>query len=205
MGALLEVDTPENLAELEAIFQNDVLKGKFLEGVTHISVVASAYKKNYINDLETKNFKIFKSAENVNREHQERSPGSYAPYQDGSQVTERVLTENTRYIRFYLEGSNSQPVARWLVSPSEVEGLTPSEIRSLLGTQLEPTNVIDVTLPKGTKVQEGLAGAVLEWNANGGGFQTYIIATNEEMDQLEISGAFDFDSLRSIGDAYYDQ
>jgi len=89
-------------------------------------------------------------------------------------------TETEQYMRFWTEGTKSKRPGKWLVSRSEVDGLSPAEIKDVLGLERVPTHVVTVNVPVQTKIRQGVAGPIGEWNVNGGGFQTELLETLDD-------------------------
>ncbi len=114
------------------------------------------------------------------------------PYKAGTSITERITAGEELYVRFSTEGTKTEPIGRWLVKKSEIDGLTPEQIKDILGLEFAPTHVTEVRVPAGVKIRQGIAGEISEWSAEGGGFQTQLLENIDE-------SYFDTDHTKRLG------
>ena len=93
------------------------------------------------------------------------------PYKPGTIVQEIELNETSKvgdFVRVYTEGKTT-PAGGWVMLRKDVENLTPEQIQSKFALPFKPTNEVDVILPKGAKVRQGIANEAFGYE--GGGLQ----------------------------------
>ncbi|MGX7049583.1 hypothetical protein RU86_GL001643 [Lactococcus piscium] len=93
------------------------------------------------------------------------------PYKPGTLVNEIELTETSKvgeFVRVYTEGKTT-PAGGWVMLRKDIETLTPEQIQSKFALPYKPTNEVDVILPKGAKVRQGVANEA--FGHKGGGIQ----------------------------------
>ncbi|MBI3313949.1 MAG: hypothetical protein HYZ83_06915 [Candidatus Omnitrophica bacterium] len=159
--------------------------------------VAEAFNKKLLTPDDIKDFRVHRSADEVNDllKSQSKDPKFKNPYKAGSPVIERITVQEETYVRFSAEGTDSGPIGKWLVKKSEVQGLSPQQIKNKLGLEFTPTDVTEVKVPAGIKVRQGIAGEVPEWSATGGGFQTQL------MEDIPLS-SYDTQNTKKIGSVF---
>ena len=79
-----------------------------------------------------------------------------------------------KFVRFYNLTGNSGELGSWVMKESDIVGLSPAQIKNKYALPEMPTHIVDVIVPKDTKVYKGTAGKVVNdgvlWG-NGGGSQ----------------------------------
>lgn len=99
--------------------------------------------------------------------------GGEAPYLSGTSVYTAELSKNTSFVRVY--GGKSGSVGAWIMKADDIAGLTAEEIRDKfsLSQSNTLTEVCDVLVPQGTKLQISYAGPA--FGGKGGGVQFKIL------------------------------
>lgn len=72
-------------------------------------------------------------------------------------------TETTQYVRVYnptAAENASQMQGKWVVKYSDIQGLTPTQIRNKLALPNIPTHICDVYVPANTQMYTGFANGV---------------------------------------------
>lgn len=93
------------------------------------------------------------------------------PYKPGTIVQEIELNETSKvgdFVRVYTEGKTT-PAGGWVMLRKDVENLTPEQIQKKFALPFKPTNEVDVILPKGAKIRQGIANQAFGYE--GGGLQ----------------------------------
>jgi hypothetical protein len=109
----------------------------------------------------------FKNVDEVNGSYPE---GWEAPYDASVPPVEFKTASNEQFVRVFTEGINN-PNGRWIMKKSDIEGLTPAQIKdkfAIPGDDL-PNKIVDVNIPEGTRIRTGKAAATS--GGNGGGTQ----------------------------------
>ncbi len=96
-----------------------------------------------------------------------KEKGYDPPYKPGTVVHEFELAEDTVFMRFFNEGG--YVTGDWLVEHHEIAGLTRAEIKDKLSLPKMPDNIVEVHVPKGTKMRTGVINPLFE--GKGGGMQ----------------------------------
>ena len=154
----------------------------------------AAFKNKYINGTDVEKIRLEKLADDVNSalRNVSQDPIKFNnPYKSGSKVFERVVTREEKYVRLITkDGDNfvNNPTGKWLARESDIQGLTASQIKNKYTLPFEPTHIIDVKISTGTKIREGVAGAVDGWGSGG----------NTQIELLENIDGFDLSSIRKI-------
>lgn len=89
------------------------------------------------------------------------------PYLPHSKVQHIELKEDTKFARVY-DGEVSGMFGGWVMKASDIEGLTPDEIKDKFALPTKPVKVCDVTVPAGTKMRTGLCNPLEKWGKGGG-------------------------------------
>ena len=89
------------------------------------------------------------------------------PYLPKSEVQIIELQEDTKFCRVY-DGEVSGMLGGWVMKLSDVEGLTPEEIKDKFALPATPVKICDVTVPAGTKMRTGLCNPLEGWGKGGG-------------------------------------
>ena len=66
---------------------------------------------------------------------------------------------------------NLKMTGSWMMRKSDIDNLTPAQIRDKYALPNKPTHVVDVTVPKGVKMETGTTNPVQGWGS--GGAQQY--------------------------------
>jgi hypothetical protein len=199
VGRLLLRSDAEAESLLWKLFNNLSLKNKFKNQTKNIDDVARAFKKGYLSAEDIEDFRILRNSDDVNAEIRAnaltRNPDNlfHDSYKVGTNPIERVTVQSEQYVRFYRPESNGISNGFWLVKRSEVEGLTPLQIKGKLGLQFEPTHVVDVNVPSGIKLRQGIVEEIPEFGVQGGANQTQLL---EKIDPSNYANE------RTIGDAF---
>ena len=90
-----------------------------------------------------------------------------APYKPGTPVIGFKPTQTTQYVRVYTDGVTN-PAGKWIMRYSDIQGLTPAQIKSKFALPYTPTHYCYVNVPSGTQIYAGIANEVLEWGAGNG-------------------------------------
>lgn len=98
-----------------------------------------------------------------------------APYKPGTPVVGFKTTQTTQYVRVYRQGVTS-PHRGWIMRYSDIQGLTPAQIKDVFALPTEPTHYCFVNIPAGTQIYTGIANKIPEWG-NGGALQFEIEGT----------------------------
>lgn len=77
-----------------------------------------------------------------------------APYSYGSQPRTFTTSSDLNFARV----TTDNPQGAFLVRPDEIAGMTPEEIQVHLALPQTPTNILDVAVPSGTRMQTGFVG-----------------------------------------------
>ena len=98
----------------------------------------------------------------------------YQPsYMPSTNITEFTSSSPGEYVR--VSGERSQPTANWIMKASDIAGLTPEQIAAKFALPAVPTQIGNVTIPAGAKLQASVAnGIMLGNNPGGGGVQFFI-------------------------------
>ena len=84
-------------------------------------------------------------------------PSDYAdPYDPIFPVIEFRTSENEQFVRVFKEGANS-PKGRWMVKKSEIEGMTPQQIKDYLALPEVPDKIVTVDIPNDIRLRIGKA------------------------------------------------
>lgn len=108
-----------------------------------------------------------KSADEVNATYPD---GWEPPYDNSVNPIEFKTTSNEQFVRVYVDDVNN-PNGSWIMKQSEIEGLTPAQIKdkfAIPGDDL-PDKIVDVNIPEGTRLRTGKAAPTS--GGNGGGTQ----------------------------------
>ena len=139
------------------------------------TVSSSQYKSlsTYVDDLDNALSGIKYSGKNVLTAESRNAALGYErpPYKPGTPVYEFTPTETTRYVRVYNPKASvnaSQKAGRWVMKYSDIQGLTPAQIRDKFALPNIPTRICDVNVPAGTKVYTGVVNEVSEWGKGQG-------------------------------------
>ena len=95
-----------------------------------------------------------------------------APYKKRTSVVEFTTESSEQFVRVFGEGGNA--AGGWLMKKGDIQGLTPAQIQDKFALPKMPTQVVDVTVPKGTRIRTGTTAPVKGWG-NGGGQQYELI------------------------------
>ncbi len=91
-------------------------------------------------------------AETANRRYPDYDP---QPYPSGTSIREVTLSRASGRDEFVRVHTGPDAKGKWLVRRTDIEGLTPAEIKQRLALPAEPTHISDVRLPSGTKLRIG--------------------------------------------------
>ena len=89
------------------------------------------------------------------------------PYLPKSDVVEIQLDDTTTFSRVY-DNETSGMYGGWVMKSSDIEGLTPAQIKDKFALPSQPTMVCDVVLEKGTKLRAGICNPLEGWGKGGG-------------------------------------
>ena len=113
---------------------------------------------------------IEKSADEANAFWAERNL-NYPPYEANTKVFEFELTEDTKFVRVFKEGSMSGEKGQWCMKAEDIKGLSPEQIADKFALQEIPDKIVEVRLSATTGIRGGIAGEQPQWGRNGGGIQ----------------------------------
>ena len=92
------------------------------------------------------------TADEVNAKY----PKNYEPpYSSGTITTEFTTTSERTFVRVHGLGNRERA---WIMEKSEIEGLTPEQIKDKFALPEIPTFITDVKVPEGTRMRMGEAG-----------------------------------------------
>ena len=114
-----------------------------------------------------------RTAEEVNRSYSEM--GHRPPYKDKTRVVEFESLEGEKWVR--LHGSENQK-GIWIVREEAVKGLSPEQLRKKYSLPKAPTEISEVTLPKGIKIRRGRVAE--NFGGNSGAVQYEILGTDPQ-------------------------
>ena len=77
-----------------------------------------------------------------------------------------------------------------MVPKNEIAGLTSTQIQQKLGLDKPPTNMVDVNVPVGTKLEISVAGAQQNFGVQGGGQQIRIERTTSGLTETQYNSMF---------------
>jgi hypothetical protein len=87
-----------------------------------------------------------------------------APYSNSFPAIEFKTVSTEKFVRVYKSGPNANPEGRWLVKKSDIEGMTPQQIKDFLAIPNEvpgipdlPNMIIDVDIPPNILLRTGIA------------------------------------------------
>ncbi|MHA4810404.1 DUF6443 domain-containing protein [Flavitalea flava] len=113
----------------------------------------------------------FVSAEEANVASGYKQP----PYKKGTTVMRFKSSVLGKYVRVYnSKNPNSNAVGRWIVQRSEIEGLSPTQIKDRLALPETPDQIADVDVPAGQEMESSVAGE--NEFGKGGGIQFKILS-----------------------------
>lgn len=197
MGVLLRSTSEADAAFVARLFKNPAIKEQFLKGTRSIDDLAEVVERKYLHLGEVTNVKIYRDATDINAELAAKHKGTNKfqnPYKPSTEPIERITTQQEQYVRFYTQGQSGQ-VSKWMVRKSEVEGLTPAQIKDKLSLEFEPTHVIDVHVSPGVKVREGVVAEIADYGTSGGKIQIELL---EEIPE----SSFKSETSRPLGDIF---
>ncbi len=92
------------------------------------------------------------------------------PYTEGTNVTDYETTDNEKFVRVHRGGDSE--ARKWIVKESEITNpdgslMTAEQIKDKLALPNLPTQISDVTIPKGVKLREGEASKQEGWGKGG--------------------------------------
>ncbi len=91
-----------------------------------------------------------RTAEEVNRSH--TAKGNSPPYRSKTRVVEFDSHEGEKWVR--LHGPQNQS-GHWIVRKEAVKDLSPQQLQKIYSLPRPPTEISEVTLPKGVKIRRG--------------------------------------------------
>lgn len=107
------------------------------------------------------------SAMDANRQFVRK--GQFPPFAEGTFIRQFDAATELQFVRVH---SALNPRGGWLVRAEEIRGLSPQQIQQRLALPEVPTHIQVVTVPRGTTMQVGRAGAQPQWGIpNKGAFQ----------------------------------
>lgn len=112
------------------------------------------------------NSEVIRHADDVNAEF--LSNGLDAPYHPDFPAIEFNTVSNEGFVRVFKQGSNN-PNGRWMVKQSEIQGMTPQQIKDHLALPEVPDKIVDVTIPPDIRLRTGKVKD--NFNSSGGGIQ----------------------------------
>jgi RHS repeat-associated protein len=112
----------------------------------------------------------FITAEQANAE----SGYSLAPYKKGTNVSRFKSSVLGKYVRvFSSKNPKANAIGRWVMKRSEIENLSPAEIKDKFALEFEPDQIVEVEVPVGEEMEASFAGEN-SWG-KGGGIQYRIL------------------------------
>jgi hypothetical protein len=135
---------------------------RFEAGVGLVASVAFLYLAPKI--LQRTNTKVVTAEEANSKFLAARKGEGEPPWATGTNVTETTIFRPAEYVRVYAEGI-TKPVGAWVMEASEIQGLTPIQIKQKFALPYTPTHIVPANIPAGTTIKIGTAGQ----NSFGGG------------------------------------
>lgn len=118
------------------------------DDIARFSEFATTVSKHQI--LAKKGSVVFKKADDVNAGF----PLHYdPPYHNDYAVTEFLTTQDENFVRVFKDGGSKQ--SAWIVKQSEIEGLTPSQIKDKLALDNVPDMIVELTVPSNFPLRTG--------------------------------------------------
>jgi len=113
------------------------------------------------------------TAEQANQEliQQGRATPTTLPFAPGATVYQITAGQTLRFVRFYLNDPSrfkNGSVGGWLMPAAEVRGKSISQVADLFALPQQPDSVVSVSVPTGTVLRSGVAGAIAGWGQGGG-------------------------------------
>jgi filamentous hemagglutinin len=116
-----------------------------------------------------KNTKVdIKSSNIVNKQYKK---GTKPPYKSNTKVEEFVSSGKDEYVRVFNK-DKTRPEGDWMMKEKDIKGLTPKQIKDKYALPEEPTHIIKVKPPKGTKMRTGEANKNFDGKGGGQQFET---------------------------------
>jgi hypothetical protein len=113
----------------------------------------------------------------------------YDPYMPNESVIGFITNKRIDNVFVRVLESNSQLKGRWLMRKSDIQGLTPLQIKDKFGLDFIPDAYSEVSIPEGIPMREGIANAQPQWNANGGGVQLQIVLESQHVSSSWFSAS----------------
>ncbi|MHB1316224.1 MAG: hypothetical protein ACYCX2_12240, partial [Christensenellales bacterium] len=130
-------------------------------------------KSSFLDEINTEGYRIFvkRSSQDANEEWIKRGYEK-PPYKADTRTYIIAPGKGDIYVRVfsYSEDGTSNKLGGWLLKKSDIEGLTPIQIKDNYALPEIPTHICDVNIPNYFKLQTGIAEKIPEWG-NGGGQQ----------------------------------
>jgi hypothetical protein len=119
------------------------------------------------------------SAETANARFLSENIGHYPPYLENSLLASVELTENFKLWRVHGGGAPAQ--GRWIIS-EDPRTVSKEVIRNLYSIPPDNllTHFVEVNIPKGTRIQFGVAAPIKELGLKGGGLQWQLMSRVED-------------------------
>jgi hypothetical protein len=102
-----------------------------------------------------------------------------------------------QYVRVYKSGTGSFPTGRWMMLKSEIEGLTPAQVKDVYALPVVPDRIVDVSLPAAEPLAVGVAAGAEHGNPFGAGGRMQIYWNRGVIDWTKVASYFTND--RAIG------
>ena len=103
----------------------------------------------------------------VNKRFTDRGPDWDPPYDPAKPVHSFVTGADEKFVRVYAEGTESKMRGSWMMRQSDIENLSPRQIQDKYALPQEPTHIVDVRVPKGSKMETGTANLIEGYGAGG--------------------------------------
>lgn len=108
------------------------------------------------------------SSESINNNLKKYYP--VPPFMTNSPVIVRTTNTNEEFVRFISDDNRIN--GNWIVRKEEIIGMSPEKVADYLSMPTIPKKIVDVKLPKGVDVVEGVSAPA--FGKHGGGWQVYI-------------------------------
>lgn len=97
-----------------------------------------------------------------------KGDGYFPPYDSNYHARNILLNYEKNFVRVH---GNANQAGKWMMRASEIEGLTPLQIKDKFALEFIPEFVSQVNVPGNTIMRASVAGPQLQWGSYGGGLQ----------------------------------
>lgn len=162
---------PSVLGKADTMLPESELLSNKPSGIADISITSGTSGANYLNSVSIIATVRAISAEDANAPFVAK--GWSPPYDTDSQVRTFTTTADVVFVRV---STTENPQGAFLVRADEIKGMTANQTQQYLALPKVPTQVAEVIVPAGTKMQVGIVAAQPDFGvASKGGVQYQLI------------------------------